>query len=362
MIGATLGRYLSWRFFSTIMLVFLTICGMVYVVDFVELLRRAANRPGVTASFVALLSFLRTPSVAEQILPFCVLFGTMTAFIDLTRRLELIVARAAGVSVWQFLVPPIGIALFIGIMSVAVLNPMSAQMKQRADIFENEIFGTSGQGSGDDTALWIRQTSIDGQAYLHAKKSAKGGVELTGVEAYLYDPKGEFLEKVTAKTAQLQPGVWQLKDAVVAAPGEPPAKVSTYLIASKVTPNNLAETFLTAESVPFWSLQKMGKEASDAGLDSTGFSLQYQTLLARPLLLVAMVLIAAAFSLRFFRFGGIGKMVGSGLGAGFALYLLTKMIADLGASGLLSVPVAAWSPAIVGSMLGALALLQREDG
>ncbi len=361
MIGATLGRYLSWRFFSTIMLVFLTICGMVYVVDFVELLRRAANRPGVTASFVALLSFLRTPSVAEQILPFCVLFGTMQAFIDLTRRLELIVARAAGVSVWQFLVPPIGIALLIGIGSVAVLNPMSAQMKQRADVFENEIFGTSGQSAGD-SALWMRQTSVDGQAYLHAEQSAKGGVELTGVHAYLYDPKGEFLEKVEAQSARLLPGVWQLKKAVVAAPGEPPEMVGTFLIASQVTPNNLAETFLSAESVPFWSLQRMRREASEAGLDSTSFNLQYQTLLARPLLLVAMVLIAAAFSLRFFRFGGVGKMVGSGLGAGFALYLLTKMIADLGASGLLSVPVAAWSPAIVGSMLGALALLQREDG
>lgn len=362
MIGATLGRYLSWRFFSTIMLVFLTICGMIYVVDFVELLRRAANRPGVTASFVALLSFLRTPSVAEQILPFCVLFGTMQAFIDLTRRLELIVARAAGVSVWQFLVPPIGIALLIGIGSVAALNPMSATMKQQADVFENEIFGSSGQSAGGDSALWLRQTSVDGQAYIHAEESAKGGVDLTGIHAYLYDPKGEFVEKIEAKTAQLLSGVWRLKDAVVAAPGEPAEKVDTYLIATNATPEHLAETFLTAESVPFWSLPRLRREANESGLDSTSFSLQYQTLLARPLLLVAMVLIAAAFSLRFFRFGGIGRMVGGGLGAGFVLYLLTKMIADLGASGLLSVPVAAWSPAIVGSMLGALALLQREDG
>jgi len=75
-----------------------------------------------------------------------------------------------------------------------------------------------------------------------------------------------------------------------------------------------------------------------------------------------MVLIAAAFSLRFFRFGGIARMVGGGISAGFVLYLLTKMVADLGGSGLLSTPVAAWSPAVVGSLLGALALLHQEDG
>jgi lipopolysaccharide export system permease protein len=75
-----------------------------------------------------------------------------------------------------------------------------------------------------------------------------------------------------------------------------------------------------------------------------------------------MVLIAAAFSLRFFRFGGVTRMVASGVGAGFILYVATKVVADLGSTGLLSAPVAAWSPALVGSLLGALALLHLEDG
>ena len=94
----------------------------------------------------------------------------------------------------------------------------------------------------------------------------------------------------------------------------------------------------------------------------TPYDLRYQTLLARPLLLVAMVLISAAFSLRFFRFGGVGKMAAGGVVAGFVLYVATKMVGDMGGAGLLSAPVAAWSPALVGSLLGALALLPQEDG
>ncbi len=101
---STLGRYLTWRFFKTIAAVFLAIVGTIYVFDFVELLRRANSVQGITSGYIAYLTLLRTPAVAEQILPFCVLFGTMAAFIDLTRKLELIVARSAGVSmVWQFL-------------------------------------------------------------------------------------------------------------------------------------------------------------------------------------------------------------------------------------------------------------------
>ena len=119
---------------------------------------------------------------------------------------------------------------------------------------------------------------------------------------------------------------------------------------------------MAPESVPFWTLPEVRDKTERAGLDATAYSLQYQKLLARPLLFVAMVLVAASFSLRFFRFGGVAKMVAGGVASGFVLYVATKLVGDLGGAGLLSTPVAAWSPAVVGSMLGTLVLLHQEDG
>jgi lipopolysaccharide export system permease protein len=55
-------------------------------------------------------------------------------------------------------------------------------------------------------------------------------------------------------------------------------------------------------------------------------------------------------------------MVSGGVVSGFVRYVATKLVGDLGGAGLLSAPVAAWSPAIVGSMLGTLVLLHQEDG
>src|SRR5215468_5947337 len=111
MIGWTLGRYLCARFLMTILAVFLLNSAMIYVVDLVELLRRSGNIiPPVPAATIAYLALLRAPSLSEQIIPFCVLFGTMGAFLILSRKLELLIARAIGVSVWGFLLPPIAIA------------------------------------------------------------------------------------------------------------------------------------------------------------------------------------------------------------------------------------------------------------
>lgn len=361
MIFSTLGRYIGLRFARTILAVFAGFFALIYLVDFVELLRRSGDIAGASPPFVAFLSLLRVPAVSEQVLPFCVLFGAMVALLNLSRKLELVVARAAGVSVWQFMAAPLVFAFVLGVVSVTLYNPLSAVLKQRADRIETRMFGKTGR-SDADTSLWIRQKSVDGQAIIRAERSSDGGTVLASVTAFVYDPDGKFLERVEAAHARLRPGFWTLEDARVIAPGEEPRDVKTQILATNLTPEQVTQSFVPPDTVPFWSLAAIRDRTERAGLDATGYGMRYQTLLARPLFLIAMVTIAASFSLRFFRLGGVARNVMGGVLAGFMLYVVTKLVADLGNAGLLSPVVAAWSPAVVGVMLGALALLNLEDG
>jgi lipopolysaccharide export system permease protein len=360
MIGRTLGLYLGSRFIKSVGLVFFTIFGLIYMVDFVEMLRRAGDKPNASALLIAWLSFLRTPAVSEQILPFAVLFGAMAAFINLTRKLELVVARAAGVSVWQFLTPPLVAALGVGLFAVGVYNPASALMRQQADTIETEIFQS--RISLGDSSLWIRQKSGDGQSILRAETSAQSGLVLGSVSAYVFDTKGKFMERVDADSAHFEGKDWRLVHATVSAPGVDPRLTEIYLLPTNLAPSQVMQSFVSPESVPFWSLPGVVDDSEGAGLDAVGYRLRFQSLLALPLLLAAMVLIAAAFSLKLSRMGGVSVLVLGGVGAGFVLYVATKLVSDLGGAGILSTPVAAWSPAIVANMLGALTLLNREDG
>jgi lipopolysaccharide export system permease protein len=77
---------------------------------------------------------------------------------------------------------------------------------------------------------------------------------------------------------------------------------------------------------------------------------------------LAMVLVAATVSLRFFRFGGVAPMVLAGVMAGFVLYVASELVENLGAAGIVGPGVAAWLPATVGMLLGVLSLLHQEDG
>lgn len=361
MVGITLGRYLAWRFTKVILTIFVAIFCLTFVIDFVQLLRRASDNPEAGAGAVALMSFLSVPHSTEMVLPFAVLFGAMATFVDLTRKLELVVARAAGVSVWQFLTPPLFAVFCIGVFSVTLYNPISATLRQRYEQMEREMFGVGGSVRIDH-GVWLRQRGVDGLAIIHAMGASAGGAALSDVSVNIYALAGGFTERVEAARAVLVPGAWSLKQARVSAPGEAAYLVGEYLLATDLTPEQLAVVAAPAPSAPFWDLPALADKTKEAGLDARPYYLQFHKLLARPLLLVAMLLLAAAFSLRFFRFGGVARMLAGGVAAGFVLYIAAEVFSDLGGAGTISPWLAAWAPALVGSMLGTLSLLHSEDG
>lgn len=361
MIGGTLGRYLSIRFARTILATFAGVFVLIFTVDLVETLRRAGDRPGATGPVMAWLSFLHTPIVAEQALPFAVLFGAMMGFLSLSRKLELVVARAAGVSVWQFLAPPLAVVMAIGVISVTLYNPLSAAAKAQADALEAKLFGADARTS-NGAGLWLRQKSVDGQAIVHADAVSDKGAVISKVTVFSFDSAGSFVERVDAVRARLHEGYWRLEEAAVVTPGFETQSAKVYLLATTLTLGDVSRSFLAPETVPFWNLPGLVEQIERSGLDATGYRLRYQTLIARPLMLMAMVLVAASFSLRFFRMGGVGFMVSGGVAAGFVLYVATKLVGDLGGAGFVSTPVAGWSPAVVGCLFGVLVLLHQEDG
>ena len=109
-LGGTLARYFGLRFLSAVLLVFVAIFALVALLDYIEMMRRASDIPNVSAILVAKTSFYRVPQVTERIMPFCVLIGAMSCYLNLSRRLELVVARAAGMSAWQFISPALVVA------------------------------------------------------------------------------------------------------------------------------------------------------------------------------------------------------------------------------------------------------------
>lgn len=361
LVGRTLGLYLSRKFAGAILSAFFSVFFLIWTLDFVELMRRAGDSATATTRLMVLLSLYRTPSVTEQVLPFAILFGGMATLLTLSRKLELVIARSAGFSAWQFLQPAVIVAGLFGVFAVTAYNPVAAELKQKASAMEASIFARSGKvASGKD--LWIRQHGVDGQSIIRAASAIDNGATLAQVSFFTFEPSGAFRERIDARQAILNDGYWEVKDARILSATEEPQTYDVYLIATNLEVEQVRQTFTPPEAVPFWSLQDVIDRTEKAGLDATRYKLHRYSLFARPLLLIAMILVAASVSLRFFRFGGVAKMVLGGVTAGFVLYVATQLTEELGAAGIMSTVSAAWLPAVLGSLLGILALLYQEDG
>jgi len=212
------------------------------------------------------------------------------------------------------------------------------------------------------SGFWVRQKSADGAAIINAKTSREQGARLGTVSVYTFDTAGHFQERIEARSALLQDGYWLLEDVRVYEAGKPLSVEETHRLNTSLTLEQVRESFATPETVPFWLLPTYIKMADRAGLAAAGYRLQFDQLLARPFQLAAMVLLAASVSLRFFRFGGVQKMVLSGVSAGFMLFVLSKIAEDMTKSELMSPLAAAWTPVLVGGLTGFVALLFQEDG
>jgi lipopolysaccharide export system permease protein len=359
----TLSRYFGMRFLTSVVGSFLGVVVLAAMIDYVELMRRGADWPNATPWLLAKISMYRVPQLTERIMPFSVLVGTMSCYLNLSRRLELVIARAAGVSAWQFVAPAVIGAFLFGTVATTIYNPISATLQERSKRLESEVVGEVPSALRESTSgFWVRQKSADGAAIINAKTSREQGAKLGTVSVYTFDTAGHFQRRIEARSASLQDGYWLLEDVRVYEAGKPLLVEDTHRLNTSLTLEQVRESFATPETVPFWLLPTYIKMADRAGLAAAGYRLQFDQLLARPFQLAAMVLLAASVSLRFFRFGGVQKMVLSGVSAGFMLFVLSKITEDMTKSELMSPLAAAWTPVLVGGLTGFVALLFQEDG
>src|ERR1044072_9480606 len=177
MVSRTLIRYFGTRFLGAVMSVFFGIFVLIVLVDYIELMRRAADVPNLSAWMVAKTSFFRVPQLTERLLPFSVLVGAMVFYLAHSRRQELVVARSAGMSAWQFLAPALIVAFVMGVAATAIYNPLSAAMREWSKKLEAEMFGEQKNIMEQQTAsgFWGRQRSADGQAIIYAASSQERG-------------------------------------------------------------------------------------------------------------------------------------------------------------------------------------------
>ena len=363
----TLLRYVVRRFLMAVVNVQLVIAILVLLFGGVENLRRFGDSDASLID-IAVITALQAPEVLYEVFPLVVMLASLVTFLGFARTSELVVLRAAGVSALRLIAVPVLAGLVLGGAVVAVGNPVVSAMTRHADAVEDRFRDSSRSllsfGGG---GFWLRQGDAEGQTVIRAVRATPDGTALNGVMLHRFDQAGRLYARIDATAARLTTGAWVLSDAVrwELEPGggfERTAIGASIRLPSDLTSTQILDSFAPPELIPFWQLTRFIGQLEDAGFSAVRHRLHFETELARPLLLAAMVLIGAAFALRPGRFGQTGVMILFAILAGFSLYFLRDFALSLGASGEIPLRVAAWTPPVAAILMALGLLLHLEDG
>ncbi|MGH1353509.1 MAG: LPS export ABC transporter permease LptG [Thalassovita sp.] len=353
-------------------MIFLGILGVFFMlmalIDLVEQISRFSAR-GVSLPQIFELTLLNAPKSIYDILPLVMILSTVTLFLGLSRSSELVVARAAGRSALRSLMAPVCVAALIGIVTVGMANPIvSVTSKRFNDLYDGyrnegvDVLSISAEG------LWLRQGGNEGQTVIRASNANADGTTLYDVTFLAYAPVGGPVRRIEARSATLSEGAWILTNAKVwpltagLNPEGLSAEHDTLSLPSTLTQDRIRDSFGTPGVISVWDLPQYIRQLQEAGFSARRHVVWLQIELARPLFLIAMVLVASAFTMRHTRFGHTGISVLAAIMLGFGLYYIRNFAQILGENGQLPVMLAAWAPPVASVLLALGILLHMEDG
>ncbi len=358
----TLYRYLALQFLLGVAVVYGAFLLLAFSIDIVDLINRTSGH-NVTTGVIIGMSLLQLPDLGQKLLPFAVLLGGVFAFARLSRNQELVATRAAGLSAWDFLAPPLIVAVLIGVFAVVVFTPISSRLlAQFAALEAKYIRGEESQLAVSQNGLWLRQGDEDQQSVIHALRVSAQGARLEDVDVFRYGARDHFLGRIDARSAELATGAWVLRDAWVSGAEGGPKHFARYDLPTTMTPTQIQESFASPDTLSFWALPGFIRAAQNAGFAATRYELYFYTLLALPALFAAMVFMAASFSLRLTRGGGLPRVVLVSALSGFGVYFFSDLTRALGQSGILPVLLAATAPALAAILIGMALVFHQEDG
>ena len=346
-----------------------TFFAILALIDLVEQIRRFGDE-GASFGMLVTLTLLNVPEGLYRILPLITILATVALFLSLARSSEMVVTRASGRSAMRSLLAPVAVVLLIGILAVAAFNPVVAATQKQYEALAGRLTGTgSATVSVSDEGLWLRQGGADGQSVIRAESASLDGTELSGVTLMGFEADGNPSYRIDARRARLTDGAWQIEDAKewrfdgsAGTPEQSAFTAPAMTLAPSLTREDIIDSFGEPSGIPIWELPGFIRNLEQAGFSARAHRMFLHGELALPLLLTAMVLVGAGFTMRHTRFGQTGRMVLAALGLGFLLYFLRNFAAILGESGQIPILLAAWGPPVAAILLPLGILLHLEDG
>jgi lipopolysaccharide export system permease protein len=302
---------------------------------------------------------LRIPLLISRFLPFCVLLGTLIAFVALNQNSEVVAMKAAGLSAHQILAPlvvaSIGIAAALFAFNEGVVVNSARQVNAWSDNDYRPIPPVSGILSN----VWL----LDGDDLIRAGVVSGHGAGMRLDRVTIYDRTGGILQRViNADRATPVGGAWHLAQVqIYDASQNVVRKLPAMDAMAGVTPGQFTLAKVDPTVLDYWTLKKRIAELEAAGRPADEARAGLAHKLSGPLSTLLMPLLAAVAAFGLARSGHVMMRAALGMALGFAYFVADNFSLAMGNAGAYPPLVAAWAPFVLFLLIGETVLIRTEE-
>jgi lipopolysaccharide export system permease protein len=300
----------------------------------------------------ALYILLTVPGRTYELFPAAVAIGGVLGLGALAANSELVVMRAAGISIWRIMLMVMQGGVILMVILVAIGEGVAPASQQKAERLRAAAI--SGQGvSPGERGLWVR----DEGRFINVGEILPGRV-LRDVEIYTFD--GTRLEQALhAERAVREDDEWTLNE--IRRTGFAGGALSTARSDAErrtrlVRPELFQLLTVSPESLPAWQLHAYVNYLRSNDLEAGRFNLALWKKLEKPLSTLVMLLLALPVIFGSLRHTGTGQRVFIGSLIGIGYYLVAELFSHVGIVYGVAAPLAAMAPVVLFTVVGAVAL------
>jgi lipopolysaccharide export system permease protein len=338
----TLARYLCREVLRLFALALAAFVLLSLIADFFDRVDVYLKHHAGAGTILRALLF-RAPLVVAQVSPVAMLAAALIALGLMARHREFVALRACGVSVWQILVPLLGVGTLVAVLTLGwteVVVPYSA--RQWHAIWNLEVKKNRHARVFAGREVWYR----GGAGFYNIARASLGRQTLLGLTVYQVDDGFRPARLIVAPKATWDGTSWRLHDAethellpdgIRVTPGAPPG------FALPETLDDFTVAELEPEAFGYRMLRRQIETLRAKGVDTSEAWVDLHLKLATPAAAVIMMLIAIPLAVRGAATKSIPASVAMGFAIGFSYFVVLGFTRALGQTGALPPIVAAWT-------------------
>lgn len=359
--------YIARNFLIKFLLVCLAITAIIWVISLFDIVAKDKSSQVKWLEMIW-YSALQIPAFLENISAFLIALSTIIALFSLNLRSEITIIRVSGLSLWQILSPIIFCAFILGVLFITVINPLSIMANKKFNVIDQKLVGVEKIDLlSPKSGVWLKQKNIiakDEEIIIRADSIYRNNLKLMNVNLWFFDKNLNCYQRISAASMLLKSGYWQLNDITINDDKkinyhQSQLQILTDLEANFITKkvlNNFEDTSLFS----VYDLPNLIGELKQSGFSPRKFVVYYYSLLIKPILFVAMVLISSVFAINNTR--GRSNILFFIIGVIFALtiHICLMVTGAIGAGGLMPEFLSTWVISFILLSLGMLLVFRKE--